>query len=199
MLLPAKKIERKYTYQDYLSWNNDERYEIIDGVVYDMSPAPTTKHQRISGLLFARLLATIEKNSKCRVFMSPTDVILSEDDVVQPDIFVVCDEKKITDKNISGSPDLIFEILSPSTAIKDITIKKITYEKFGVKEYVIVHPSEMYIEQFVIEKNDFILNAAYSDQDILKLKIFKDVEIPLWEIFEVEKIDRSKIEEPKVT
>jgi len=198
MSLAAKKNKQKFTYQDYLTWDDDERYEIIDGVVYNMSPAPGTKHQIVSGNLFTQIKNHISKKGNCRVFAAPTDVILSDDTVVQPDIFVVCDEKIITDKNINGIPDLVIEIISPSTAIKDITIKKKKYAEVGVKEFLIVHPVEFYVEQFVLSNNGYTLNKAYGDQEVLEFKIFKEAKIALWEIFEVEKRDMNKVREPKV-
>jgi len=113
----ARKRTKKYSYSDYLSWPDEERWEIIDGGVYNMTPAPTIKHQNIAGILYATLNQNL-KGRSCRPFIAPADVVLSEHDVVQPDVLVVCDEKKITEANIQGAPDLVVEVLSPSTALK---------------------------------------------------------------------------------
>ncbi len=101
----AIKTDKKYTYKDYLKWPDDERWEIIDGVAYNMSPAPSIRHQIIVGNFYTLLNLKL-KGKSCRVFIAPTDVVLSEYDVVQPDILVVCDKKKITKANISGAPDI---------------------------------------------------------------------------------------------
>ena len=109
----ARKTERKFTYTDYITWPNDERWELIDGQAYNMTPAPSFRHQKIV-FNFASLLRDALKGNPCVAGIAPTDVVLSESDVVQPDVFVVCDEKKVTEANIHGSPDLIIEVLSPA-------------------------------------------------------------------------------------
>jgi len=147
----AQKTKKGFTYADYLTWPDDERWELINGDAYNMKPAPTTRHQNIvynvSFILKSKLL-----NKSCRPFVAPTDVVLSEYDVVQPDVFVVCDEKKITEANIQGAPDLTVEVLSPATALKDKREKKNLYEKYGVKEYIIVDPAAQYVERFLLEE-----------------------------------------------
>ena len=108
----------KFTYNDYLTWPDEERWELIDGHAYNMTPAPSFKHQKIVGNLYSLIKHNLaEKN--CTPGIAPTDVLLSEHDVVQPDVFVVCDEKKITEANIRGAPDMVAEVLSPATALKD--------------------------------------------------------------------------------
>jgi len=109
---------KKYTYAEYLTWQDDERWELIDGEAYDMTPAPTTTHQRIAARLYSRLEAAL--NAKpCTPFIAPTDVVLSHHDVVQPDVLVVWDEKQITRENIRGNPDLIVGVLSPAPVRND--------------------------------------------------------------------------------
>ena len=103
----AEKVNEKLKYQDYLGWPDDERWEIIDGIAYNMTPAPGVKHQSISRNIEVFLVNQIRLNKKeCEVFDAPTDVILDEYNVVQPDVFVVCDKAKITDDNIKGAPDV---------------------------------------------------------------------------------------------
>ena len=113
-----KEKENKFTYFDYVTWPDDERWELIDGEAYDMSPAPSIKHQKITGNLYVLLARHPEKKPECFVGIAPLDVVFSEHDVVQPDILVVCDRKKITEANIQGAPDLVIEVLSPSTALR---------------------------------------------------------------------------------
>ena len=182
----AQKTKKGFTYADYLTWPDDERWELIDGEAYNMTPAPTTRHQNIvynvSFILKSKLL-----NKSCRPFVAPTDVVLSEYDVVQPDVFVVCDEKKITEANIQGAPDLIVEVLSPATALKDKREKKALYEKYGVKEYIIVDPAAQYVERFLLEEGGLYgKGGIFGPKEVLPLVSLKEIEIPLWEIFEVE-------------
>ena len=182
----AQKTKKGFTYADYLTWPDDERWELINGDAYNMTPAPTTRHQNIvynvSFILKSKLL-----NKSCRPFVAPTVVVLSEYDVVQPDVFVVCDEKKITEANIQGAPDLTVEVLSPVTALKDKREKKNLYEKYGVKEYIIVDPAAQYVERFLLEEGGLYgKGGIFGPKEVLPLVSLKKIEIPLWETFEVE-------------
>ena len=182
----AQKTKKGFTYADYLTWPDDERWELIDGEAYNMTPAPTFKHQKIV-FNFASLLRNALKGNPCVAGIAPTDVVLSEYDVVQPDVFVVCDEKKITEANIQGAPDLIVEVLSPATALKDKREKKALYEKYGVKEYIIVDPAAQYVERFLLEEGGLYgKGGIFGPKEVLPLVSLKEIEIPLWEIFEVE-------------
>ena len=154
-MIPLKKSDHMYTYKDYCSWPDIERWELIDGVAYNMSPAPSSRHQGISGELYFQIKIFLK--NKCRVFAAPFDVFLpvfpikSEyeiDTVVQPDLSVICDKSKIIEKGCLGSPDLIIEILSPSTSKRDLNEKFQLYERSGVKEYWIVDPGNKYIRIF---------------------------------------------------
>ena len=181
----AQKTEEKFTYADYAYWSDDERWELIDGQAYNMTPAPTTRHQNIvynvSFILKSKLL-----NKFCRPFVAPTDVVLSEYDVVQPDVFVVCDEKKITEANIQGAPDLIVEVLSPATALKDKRKKKNLYETYGVKEYILVDPEAQYVERFLLKESGFYgKGEIFGTKDTMQSVALEDIQIPLWEVFEI--------------
>ena len=158
----AKKIqaeEKKYTYADYLTWGEDNRCEIIDGVIYDMSPAPSNKHQFITWEIAGQIRNfLLDKAFQGR--FAPFDVRFSESvtdrdkivDVVQPDLFVVCDASKLDDKGCQGAPDFIIEILSPSTAFKDFTVKHALYEKNRVTEYWIVDPVAEVVIVYLLDK-----------------------------------------------
>ncbi|MBL1274683.1 MAG: Uma2 family endonuclease [Ectothiorhodospiraceae bacterium] len=187
----ASKRAEKYTYSDYLTWPEDERWEIVGGEAYNMSPAPSIKHQNIVGSIFSLLKQKL-KGNLCRPFVAPTDVILSEFDVVQPDILVVCDEKKITEANIQGAPDLVVEVLSPATALKDKREKKALYERSAVKEYIIIDPIELYVERFVLKSKRYGESEIFGPQEILSLNRLKGIDIALWEVFEMEAPDASK-------
>ena len=183
----ARKIE-PYTYQDYQKLPEGERVEIIDGVVYDMSPSPTVKHQKIV-MAFAAKVYGFFKGKECTPFVAPMDVVLDDINVVEPDVFVVCDKSKITEANIKGAPDLIIEVLSPSNSVKDRRVKKNLYQTHGVKEYLIVSPMEETVERFFL--ND---NGRYGESDIFSWhesfasRIFPDLIFDMRFIFDKEDI-----------
>lgn len=156
-----------YTYADYETWDDNFRYELIDGIVYDMA-SPSRVHQEVSVALTAQLYNFLE-GKNCRVFAAPFDVRLNaatkDDIVVQPDILVVCDEKKIENgKHCIGVPDFIIEILSPSTYKRNEAIKCNLYFDAGVKEYWIVDPIEYYVVTLKRADNCFTY-VPYLDKD----------------------------------
>lgn len=156
MGIPKKKTDHKFTYKEYCTWSEDERWELIDGVAYDMCAAPSRKHQKISRILSTKI-DNFLKGNKCELYTAPFDVFLPDyidqdtDDistVAQPDLSVICNPIKLIDKGCYGAPDLIIEILSPSTSKKDLNEKFQLYEKHGVMEYWIVDPGNKYIQVF---------------------------------------------------
>jgi Uma2 family endonuclease len=181
----ARKKEKRYTYKDYLTWPEAERLELIDGTAYDMSPAPKVKHQRIV-IQFDRRLGEVIEERGCRLFIAPTDVVFDEYSIVQPDVFVVCDRKKITEDNIQGAPDVVIEVTSPATEVKDKREKKALYEKFGVREYIIVFPDGEYTERYCLGEGRYGPSEIYNWDEVLRLCFF-DIDINLWEIFERER------------
>ncbi|MBB5325036.1 Uma2 family endonuclease [Anoxybacillus tepidamans] len=136
------------TYAEYLALEEDVRYEMIDGQIYNMSPAPTTRHQAVQRELLTEFNIYL-RGKPCSVFGAPIDVCLTDEDHdvtkikewVEPDLVVVCDQNKIRDKRIVGAPDLVIEIISKLTVKKDKVIKFNRYQRAGVKEYWIVDPS----------------------------------------------------------
>ncbi len=139
-----------YTYEDYKGFPDDFRCEIIDGQIYDMTPAPSIRHQEIV-LKLGRLLGDYldTKKHACRVYIAPADVILAEDEVVQPDVFIVCDPSKLRKEGLFGVPDVVFEVLSPTTVKKDRSKKMKLYRRFGVLEYFLVDPENELVEKYV--------------------------------------------------
>ncbi|MBF0254944.1 MAG: Uma2 family endonuclease [Gammaproteobacteria bacterium] len=151
----ALRDEQYHSYKDYLSWPDEVRYELIDGVAYAMAPAPTQSHQLVVGELF-RQIANALLGKSCQAFVAPLDVRLPRlgpsskdafkdeniDTVVQPDLVVVCDRNKRDRRGILGAPDWIIEVLSPSSAIHDLVSKRQLYERSGVREYWLVHPAD---------------------------------------------------------
>jgi Uma2 family endonuclease len=158
---PAVKRDRVYTYGDYKNWPDDERWELIDGTAWNMSPAPNRYHQ---GYLveLVRQIANYLEGRPCKMYAAPFDVLLpdraeqEEDDVVtvvQPDISVICDPGKLTDKGCTGAPDWIIEILSPYTSKKDMTVKFELYRRHRVREYWIVDPGNRYVHVYLLNED----------------------------------------------
>lgn len=153
----ALKEKRRYTIEDYRSWPDEERWELIDGVAYSMSPAPSVPHQDKAGNLFNRLYSFLE-GKPCKVYMAPLDIYLQnetaegeEQTVVQPDVLAVCDLSIIEDDGVHGGPDFVAEVLSDSTANKDFSVKKDLYERSGVKEYWLIQPDNCTVFQYLRE------------------------------------------------
>lgn len=155
------RMQRRYTYADYKTWDDDVRVELIDGIVYDMS-APTQNHQLLL-MELGRLFANYLKGKPYLPFIAPSDVRLNFDTedntVLQPDLYVVCDKSKLDGQNCNGAPDLVIEILSPSTTRKDLHIKFHKYREAGVKEYWIVNPIDKLITVYLLEKGDYIAHT----------------------------------------
>ena len=148
MGLAQQQIEY-FTYAQYRTWGDEVRYELIDGVAYAMSPAPTRTHQILVGELFFQVKNALNGKS-CQPFVAPFDVRLPHadeaddkvDTVVQPDVLVVCDPAKVDERGVRGAPDWVAEVLSPNTAKKDMTVKLDAYERAGVLEYWLLHPTD---------------------------------------------------------
>ncbi len=155
-----------------------------------MTPAPTTIHQTIAGSCFGQLSSQL-KGKKCFVFIAPTDVVFSDENVVQPDLFVVCEKKKILAAHIEGAPTLIIEILSPSTTVKDKREKKELYEYYGVKEYLLIDPEEAYVERYHLKGKNFEGPQIFANNETVILKSLKKVKLNLKEIFESRKIFKN--------
>ena len=171
---PVAKRQGEYTVADYYAWPEDERIELIDGVIYDMG-APYLIHQGlVSELSYALKSYIRQKNGKCKVFEAPVDVQLNCDNktMLQPDVMVICNHDRMTSKNVQGSPDLVIEVLSDGTRKKDMTIKLNKYVSAGVREYWIVDPDKEKILVYDIE-NDLSV-AIYGFTDMVPVKIFGD-------------------------
>jgi len=175
---------RKYTYSDYLKWDDDVRYELIDGVPYLMS-APMVRHQEILGNLYT-LLNIFLKGKQCKVYLAPLDVRLNadtyDDTVVQPDIVVICDSKKMMKTGCLGDPDVAVEVLSPSTMRIDNNIKFNKYPQAGVREYWVVDPENKTVAVHILEDGEY-LTRAYKDDDKVPVHILEDCVIDLAEVF----------------
>lgn len=183
----AKNI--KLSYEDYLELRekSDNILEYIDGVVY-MSPSPSTKHQRISSKLHAKLYNILE-GQNCEVFHAPFDILLIKDDIegerlVIPDLSVICDKSGFTDSKYIGVPSLIIEILSPSNQSHDLVTKLNLYMKYGVKEYWIVNPILNTVMLYTLNKdNMYEQSIVKTETGIVKSKLFENLEVDIEELF----------------
>jgi Uma2 family endonuclease len=190
--MKVKEIAPRYltqkkllTYQDYLDLPVDgNRYEIINGELI-MAPSPGTGHQDVSGNLEFALRKFLETHKVGKIYHAPIDVVLSEHHVLQPDILFIANERTniITEKNISGPPDLIIEILSPSTGYYDLVEKKESYEKFGVPEYWMVDPKKQWVEIYFLEGSKFKLLQRLEKDGVLKSKVLKGFQIDFQNLF----------------
>ena len=179
-------IRRKLTYEDYVLFPEDgQRHEIIDGEHY-VSPAPLLRHQQISMRLSSRVGTFIETNRLGEFLAAPADVLLSEHDILQPDLFFVSNERAsiLTPKNIQGAPDLVIEILSPSTRRLDERLKLERYELLGVREYWIVDPAGRVVV-FQVDGEAFRQTAELSSEaaDVLTTPLLPGLQIPLADLF----------------
>jgi len=179
----ALKLGKRYGWTDYCGWSDDERWEIIGGEAFDMSPAPTFRHQALVGELYWQFSSEF-RGKKCKVFVAPADVKLSEEDIVQPDIFVVCDLEKIRVAHLEGAPTLVVEVLSPATAKKDRTLKMDLYASSGVKEYWIVDPDNSGVEVFGLDGRKYKLAGRYKAGDKAESVVFAELGIDLKVLFE---------------
>jgi len=177
---------KAYTYKDYLTYDENERIEIIEGEIINMNPAPSRIHQEIISELHFKLKEYIKSNNgSCKVYPAPFDVILKDDDdevinsknIVQPDISVICDKNKLTEKGCTGSPDMIVEVISPYNPSNDYVRKLNLYEKFKVKEYWIVNPTRKNILVYVLTENGYDAPITYAFSDKVKVNIYDNFEI----------------------
>jgi Uma2 family endonuclease len=178
----AKSI--RYTWADYRQWPEDQRWEIIGGDAYEMSPSPSPRHQMIAFELGAQM-HTYFKGKRCRVLPSPVDVRLSRQDIVGPDLVVVCDPKQIKASHIEGTPALVVEILSPSTTIHDRLRKRGLYARAGVREYWIVTPFPPLVEVLRLKRGQYVIQQTQSSDGTLTSPSFAGLRVDLRDVFDI--------------
>ena len=182
--------ENRYTLADALAWDEQDRIELIDGYPVMMAP-PTRAHQKavmeLSGQLYAYL-----KGKKCEVYPAPFAVRLFEQDgdrpedvntLVEPDVSVVCDPSKLDDTGCRGAPDLVMEVLSPSTTRHDRFTKFNLYQRAGVREYWIVDPADKSVQVFVLEDGHYTAQDFGTAGDTVRVNVLKDCAIDLSQVF----------------
>ena len=175
----------RFTYADYRTWPDDERWELIGGDAYAMTPAPSLKHQKVLGNIHLKF-AGFFMGKVCSVFIAPTDVVFDDENVVQPDLLVVCDRNKLTEANVKGAPDLIIEVLSPSTCLRDKREKMALYERFGVREYLLVYPEDALVERYNLADGRYQQSDIVNWDETLRIATFPELVLNLWEVFDKE-------------
>lgn len=183
-------LDKSYTYADYLTWQLQERIELIKGKIFKMSPAPNTMHQKVSTRTLVTLVGCFG-DKKCQVFSAPFDVRLfkkSKNDkqvttVVQPDLCVICDENKLDEKGCIGSPDLVVEILSPGNSKKEMRNKYDLYEEYGVKEYWIIFPHEQVLQIYTLKNGKYIALRPLVPSDIITSELWKEMDFDVAKLF----------------
>ncbi|MGH2331193.1 Uma2 family endonuclease [Thermoanaerobacter mathranii] len=189
--MPLPKREEIYTYDDYQNWPDEQRIELINGQIYLLAP-PSRIHQKIV-IEIATQFHNYLRNKKCEVYVAPFSVRFPAGNeksdkeiktVVEPDIVIICDKLKLDEKGCKGAPDLIVEVISPSTGRKDKIEKFNLYERHGVKEYWIVEPDLKIISVFTLQENNrYGRPEVYTDENKIKVSIFEDLEINLKDVF----------------
>lgn len=189
----ALKKDERYTVEDYLTWPEDgPRYELIDGVPYEMN-APGYDHQKLVGALHYELEFFRRERLKtpggggeppCEVLLSPLDVILSDITVVQPDLIVLCDPTKVRNGRIYGAPDLVVEVLSPRSAARDKKQKRRLYELAGVPQYLLIDPANRFVERYSLDADGRYPTPEVLDAgDPLDLRVVPGFTLTLSNIF----------------
>jgi Uma2 family endonuclease len=173
------------TYEEYAAMPQDgRRLELIDGD-FEMNPAPSTRHQTVSRRLQYELMSAIEEQGLGQVFDAPLDLILSGTNVVQPDLCIVstANEHLISARGIEGPPDVVVEILSPSTSTLDRRVKRALYARFGIGEYWLVDPELGHLELYQIAEDSYHLEQRFDRASVLETRSFPSVHINLARVF----------------
>ena len=186
-------LNKRYSFADYLTWVDDTRRELIDGFIKLMSPAPARIHQRISWRLTKKINQFVE-NQPFHVYYAPFDVRLPQHPeqrgndqiytVVQPDIVVICDLSKLDAQGCIGAPEMVIEIVSPSSIKHDLEEKFVLYQNSGVLEYWIIFTEDKAIQVFTMnDEKKYQLAGMYAGDSIAKSMIFNGLQVELSDVF----------------
>jgi Uma2 family endonuclease len=187
-MAPTQRDTAHHAYSDYLAWPDDLRYELIDGVAYLIAPTPTRVHQEVVGEMY-RQTANALVGQPCRAYIAPFDVRLPKrdesddevDTVVQPDLLVVRDASKLDDRGMRGAPDWVVEVLPPASASHDQTVKLAAYERAGVPEVWLVHPTDRVVTVYRAEGARYGRPAIYETKGELGVETLPGLRIS-WEL-----------------
>jgi Uma2 family endonuclease len=174
------------TYEDYRLLPEDgKRYELMEGELFIVSPAPSTRHQSVVANLLFALVGALQKPGLARILPAPTDLVLSPTNVVQPDLIIVgtANGSIITPRAVEGSPDIVVEILSPSSLDRDQYIKRRLYQQFRVPEYWVVDPESGSIVVYRLDQGTYGIRARYDRASTLECPEFPALRIPVLDIF----------------
>lgn len=176
--------ESNVTYDDYANFDDGNRYELVDGKLELMIPGPNSIHQIISFQLQRRISDTCEQEAI--ILDAPIDVILSQHEVRQPDLVILrrTNLHRLTKRGIEGPPDVVVEILSPSTAKRDKMSKMFSYAKYGIPEYWIVDPSDYFLELYQLDGDRYELSNVFAQDDQVRSKMLPCVSITMQEIMD---------------
>ena len=178
-------VKPRLTHEDYASLPDDERYELIDGELMSM-PSPKEIHQAISGTLFLAVGGFVKAMKLGKIYFAPFDVILSDANVVQPDLIFVSSERShiVTEDNVRGAPDLVVEILSPSTADQDRTVKRDLYARHGVSEFWLIDPYARTVTVMTPGADGYHAHAVHGEGDTLTSPTLAGFSLNLSELFQ---------------
>jgi Uma2 family endonuclease len=174
----------RWTYQRYLELDDDQRYEILDGELL-MTPAPTTRHQRAVYALALLFGGFVFDRGLGEMFTAPTDVVLDDDELVQPDLFFIRAERVaeiVHERAIHGAPDLIVEIIAPYSIVRDRHQKLALYQRVGVLEYWIVDPANHAIEVLVLEEGEYQLASFAAESGAVVSRVLEGFQVEVAEV-----------------
>lgn len=176
--------DRAVTWDAYRTWPDDQRWEVIGGEAFAMTPSPASRHQLVATNMVGELLPAFRQGT-CRLVAAPIDVKLSDQDIVQPDLLVVCTPDQIRTTHIEGPPAPVVEILSPSTLRHDRVRKLSLYARAGIKEYWMVTPYPSLVEVFVLTEVGYRLEAGYEPPEVLRSPAFPEFSLDLSRVFDI--------------
>lgn len=185
-ITPPQEKTKRMTYAEYRAMPDDgKRYELVEGVLREM-PSPTTIHQRILGLLFTILHLYVVNKKLGEVFVAPLDVHLTDELVYQPDVLFVAKDGKaqVTERDVSGAPDLVVEIVSPASRNTDRREKAGNYARHGVREYWLVYPETLFIEVYGLREGKFQLLGRYGEGETVRSEVLAGLEFLTETVFE---------------
>jgi len=191
MQLSDLDLSKTYSYADYLQWTFEDRLELIKGKIFKMTPAPNLYHQDISAVVSYELFDYL-KGKPCKVYTAPFDVRLPRKveksnekiyTVVQPDICVICDLRKLDKRGCIGAPDIVIEILSPGNNEKELRNKYEVYEESGIKEYWIISPQDKTFLKYTLVEEQYQPSRLMTVGDIITTTILPDFKLDLETVF----------------
>ena len=194
MIIPSEKSTQRFSWNEYKQWPEEERWQLINGQAFCMTAAPNIRHQKVTGNLY-RIIANKLSGKSCVPFIAPTDVVFDDYNIVQPDVLVVCEKGRITDANIQGAPDLVMEVISPSSSFMDRKLKLELYERFGVPEYLLVDPMGDLVERYRLVERRYGRADVFPWHGELPLVSLPGITLSLWEVFERDLAELSVVRE----